>query len=857
MFSLTSVTLRSNRKLKPSSHSQSSSSRKISSSSGTSMRAAPASRKKNKKMQNKTQSYFLAKNRASYDTRKKEFLNYLIDQQLQYADLNEIENELKRATLRNKKNIDINNCIILKKKNELKSLGTDINKGIVREMKFDDKNIGTDYTEEMNRIKSEIASLTYDIEIYEEEKRRLQKEKKDLDKKIKTSIKEYLDDQKMYNDYLIVSDTVKRETRKQSQLLNQMRSFQFNSEVILDDKLRKKKSKFARAEYALTEVKKNVEELEREINQYKKTYKKMSAQLNEENERLCKNNFDYISTRKDFYSNRIKLYMIYTQVKMKKIDFILKKFKNDNIVFNTNTLMFNQYLKEMTSLRMSLSSENNISSMLKEKMNRETLPFVVMYKTTQLNENNMLANEEFEVVFKAIEILKSQNEDKKRKITRYNILIKKIIDLIQNYDGKFNNIIYTNVYEQIFGYSNVPIMKIKNTINAIGISNNDKDITILNKEISLFDISMFKLFLQIYVKFIRKIYIISEMLLLSLFFENSPMTKSDYIFTECEFNVCNIHSLFRDEDHFATSKKTRDKIYEQKIAIKSITNNAVFTHRNNSDKKLDTIQNKVTMRNILNSYVHSTNDYDIWNKLGTKFSFQLKKFTNDLVLDDKKTKLESFKEKNKLAIKVKPQTISSTIKAEKEDENDDSTELAYRYNNSNDNSTELKTNKSSTGRNFFNTSSNFRYKRMNDLYRLKYNLFTCNRKNDRVFNEIASDFYKKTNAKIYKEIKEKKKKRISISKKKHARCSIVSKPHRRYLSLKTMGPLPFKFNKDDNDDSNECAHQRFSTSKELFTFKKTMTFYNINSKLKHDNNVISFPKLNRQMSMDINEDDEV
>ena len=397
----------------------------------------------------------------------------------------------------------------------------------------------------------------------------------------------------------------------------------------------------------------------------------------------------------------------------------------------------------------------------------------------------------------------------------------------------------------------------QNTINAIGISNNDKDITILNKEISLFDISMFKLFLQIYVKFIRKIYIISEMLLLSLFFENSPMTKSDYIFTECEFNVCNIHSLFRDEDHFATSKKTRDKIYEQKIAIKSITNNAVFTHRNNSDKKLDTIQNKVTMRNILNSYVHSTNDYDIWNKLGTKFSFQLKKFTNDLVLDDKKTKLESFKEKNKLAIKVKPQTISSTIKAEKEDENDDSTELAYRYNNSNDNSTELKTNKSSTGRNFFNTSSNFRYKRMNDLYRLKYNLFTCNRKNDRVFNEIASDFYKKTNAKIYKEIKEKKKKRISISKKKHARCSIVSKPHRRYLSLKTMGPLPFKFNKDDNDDSNEHAHQRFSTSKELFTFKKTMTFYNINSKLKHDNNVISFPKLNRQMSMDINEDDEV
>ena len=121
MFSLTSVTLRSNRKLNHSSNSQSSSSRKISSSSGTSMRAQLASGKKNKKKQNKTQSYFLAKNRASYDLRKKEFLNYLIDQQLQYADLNEIENELKRATLRNKKNIDINNCIILKKKNEISS----------------------------------------------------------------------------------------------------------------------------------------------------------------------------------------------------------------------------------------------------------------------------------------------------------------------------------------------------------------------------------------------------------------------------------------------------------------------------------------------------------------------------------------------------------------------------------------------------------------------------------------------------------------------------------------------------------------------------------------------------------------
>lgn len=822
MFSLTSISLR---KTKPKCEDKSKKS-SITSSHSKSL-SMITTKNQNNKIKVKSQSYFLSKNRDSYEKTKKDFLNYLIDDQLQYADLNSIENELIDESFKRKKQIDLYYTIIENKKSELTSLNSQIEKLLVNECELDSNKIENEYYNEINELKKKISSLEYDLEIYNDTKKELLNEKIKLEVKVKENANLYENDKKQYDSYLMIRENMRNEMKKQNMILNKMKIFDINCENIYDEELRRKKQKYAKEEYALTEVKKNVEEIENRILYMKNKNKKNVKQITKINDKNYKIFDEYKNIKKEYYANKMKLLLIYNQVHSKKIANILSLFTSQNIKFNTNNLIFANFLKDISDLKCENSAEEKIKSEVIHKIKKFTKD-KLKYKI--LCENYLFSNKEVEELYKKIKLLKTQNFEKQKKLYSLTITMRKVFDMLYEYDRKFNAIINSLLYSKLFDDPNGNQQQYVNILKYLKFSNRDFDFEKLKRDINkkaFFINSNCKSLIIAFLKFARKLLYLQSYILITLYQEQYGYQSSS------TFQLFPLQTIFTSEEAMSNAKSIRKQIYEQKIAIKTITNNSLFTQKQ-TDKQNKTNHNRATMRNLMNNYVHTTNDNTIWKQLGTKFYMQFSKYTNDYVLADKHSKLAQIDKQKKYTNIITTTTESSNrINTElKHDDNDDSDDnsisIAEKYNNPNEIDD---TNENQSKRRNNTTEARNRFQRMNDLYQLKFSFIT-NKKKDVLFNEIVNDYNRKKNSKIYKEIvkKQREKKQIKI---KHRNRD---KLHKKYQSLKTLPQFGILRTEETDNKLN---------------LRKTQTMFQNQRRSEY---VVTFPHLRKQLSLEMSEE---
>ena len=105
--------------------------------------------KNNKKGKNK-ESYFIVKSQEDFKETKNHFVQFLIDDQPQYANLNRIEIELTEQNNNLLKTLNNNNDTINKKKIQLKQINEIIQNSLIQNYKFGN-NINKE-NERKNRI---------------------------------------------------------------------------------------------------------------------------------------------------------------------------------------------------------------------------------------------------------------------------------------------------------------------------------------------------------------------------------------------------------------------------------------------------------------------------------------------------------------------------------------------------------------------------------------------------------------------------------------------------------------------------------------------------------------------------------
>jgi hypothetical protein len=106
---------------------------------------------------------------------KNEFLEFLIQEETNFADLEKIQEFYNNNTLKNFHQYNINQSLINKKKEELKNLEETIQTQIVTHLKIKGENLLSFYEDQTKELNEKIIIREHDLECYEHMHKRLYK----------------------------------------------------------------------------------------------------------------------------------------------------------------------------------------------------------------------------------------------------------------------------------------------------------------------------------------------------------------------------------------------------------------------------------------------------------------------------------------------------------------------------------------------------------------------------------------------------------------------------------------------------------------------------------------------------------
>ena len=791
--------------------------------------------KKKKKEKNK-ESYFIVKSQEDFKETKNHFVQFLIDDQPQYANLNRIEIELTEQNNNLLKTINNNIDTINKKKLQLKQINEIIQNSLIHNYKFG-ININKetkDDTKEIKKMKEKIESLSFSLQIYEGIINDLKKEKEGLLKKRKEESRNLEDAEKQLDKFKIIQRSVQREERQKKSLLRNLNMFQFRSEQLINDEMNKKKQKFAALEYKLNQIKQDIEYFNSKFTMLKRRQKKfinLIADQNNKNEKIC---YDKSMIIQDYLMNKLKINIIYHQMKFKTIEPILRNFKRDNLKYNTLSLNYNCYLKELTDLRSELSYYERELREIKHQQ------IIKNMKDNINKDEDYLSFETLENKFKEVEIFKNKNEIKEEDYFHKDIILKSNLNVMIKYDKdisriQINQLINSNfsITMENLNNNNYGFLteSIKRFYNNYDISY-EHLLHFLNDKVA-YTMKDYRVFLTIFIKFQRKILNTYFNFYSALGKEKKGKIKSDFI---------NIISTMFTRNQLENIIKNRLNLYNEKVQIKKIANDEIFKiQQKKKEERLFGNSGKISITSLLNSFI-STNykDKDTYFRFKSKFPLYLKKYTNEFVNEIVNDPFKKKKEKNEnddsLIEKTQRSDIDKQIKfSDRKNLNNKvkKEKILIQSVNENDSDSDFdgynfyvenyeKKNKVKTKTNFFSKQKDNKYKRMNELYLLQRKLY--NKYEEQIYDEINENYHKRKNERFYRALYDDKYYHFSMRNRNRKKMTIDLRRHLNFFKkAKTI------INDKDTNDDNKID--------ELTKFQRTLTItFNNDNPINSDNN---------------------
>ena len=386
--------------------------------------------KKNKEEKKEKPSYFLVKNKKKYNKAKMDLMNYLIDEQSKYTNLDKAAEYYQNQIEEFKRQIDRNQNIIDKKQNILNSMNNQFSDLLIKNMIcYDDGKIKQKENEK-NQIENEIETLTQALEMYKNIKTELQIENINLKKDLKSEYFESLSRKNQYDKYAVIKTKIENEEKAQDKLFHTMSNFETKAKLMFEDKENKKKNILAREEFSLNELKQSMQDAEEHL---KKLYKKIQKKEKllpfekKKNEKIFQDN---ILLRKECASNYLKVNLIKKYYKLKNLDELVILMKKRNMEFNQKYNNLNNMLNDLTNLNIentrNIKEIKSIRKEIKNKLESKGL----IYDEPELINKIVLINGS-----KEENILVKEKTDKKENI------LKDIIRFIDLYYPQFDKMI--------------------------------------------------------------------------------------------------------------------------------------------------------------------------------------------------------------------------------------------------------------------------------------------------------------------------------------------------------------------------------------------------------------------------------
>ena len=653
--------------------------------------------KKNKEEKKEKPSYFLVKNRKKYTKAKNDLMNYLIDEQSKYTNLDKAAEYYQNQIEEFKRQIDRNQNIIDKKQNILNSMNNRFSDLLINNMicYYDGKIKQKE--NEKNQIENEIETLTQALEMYKNIKTELQIENINLKKDLKSEYFESLSRKNQYDKYAVIKTKIENEEKAQDKLFHTMSNFETKAKLMFEDKENKKKNILAREEFSLNELKQSMQDAEEHL---KKLYKKIQKKEKllpfekKKNEKIFQDN---ILLRKECASNYLKVNLIKKYYKLKNLDELVILMKKRNMEFNQKYNNLNNMLNDLTNLNIentrNIKEIKSIRKEIKNKLESKGL----IYDEPELINKIVLINGS-----KEENILVKEKTDKKENI------LKDIIRFIDLYYPQFDKMI-----KSILTFN----LKIKE--KSISKTNLEKIFKLFNNKENLQEIKKYcstkeyskedyKGFIKIILQFFRKFNYLYHNFIVDIAIEASKNNKKNDDDSDEEnkmtiFVFTNISKEIEEEEKEKKLQKKEKmirhgkKMDDNQIKNQLIKDNITKEISNMLDQGIDIEKLLINYINILRQRNEEKNyvpdnknrfDYEtikekrknerkrkrfneenerineiqsLIYRLRMKFFFDFSKYTSDLVKHDDWEKKNKYKYNVEIRISNKKKNVKNLL----------------------------------------------------------------------------------------------------------------------------------------------------------------------------------------------------
>ena len=189
----------------------------------------------------KKSSYFLVKNDKKYSKTKLELMNYLVDEQARYTNLDKAVDYYQNKIESYKRQMNKNEELIQKKQIILNSLISQLNDILIKNFQPIDNENAQNQENKRMELEIQIQTYTQALDMYQNIKNELQTENIHLKKDINKEYNESLHRKQQYDNYIIIKNKIQNEEKNQELLFNTMTNFDIKSKSMFDIEETKKK----------------------------------------------------------------------------------------------------------------------------------------------------------------------------------------------------------------------------------------------------------------------------------------------------------------------------------------------------------------------------------------------------------------------------------------------------------------------------------------------------------------------------------------------------------------------------------------------------------------------------------------
>ena len=369
--------------------------------------------KKKKEDKTKPKSYFLVKNEKQFSKAKKDLMNYLIDEQSKYTNLDNAIEYYEKQIEEYQKKMNKNEIIIKQKKTILKTINEQFNSILLKNLKLKQNDKIKEKEDEKINLEVQIKTFIQAIEMYKNIKSELENENMNLKKDLQIEFIESLTIKKQYEKYKLIKLKIDNEEKAQNHLFNTMMNFNIKSKLMFDEDENKKKNILAKEEFSLKDLKQNIKKNEDYIHKLEKIILKKKKILPFEKMKNNKIFQDNRILRKETVQNYLKLNLIKKYLKLKDLIQVVNHVKNQNLIFLSKYNKFNRMLNNLTNLKQEISKNQNeiktIHELIKEKLQNIKLFYdepELINKFVNINRNKQSNILSKEYAYKKEEIIK-------------------------------------------------------------------------------------------------------------------------------------------------------------------------------------------------------------------------------------------------------------------------------------------------------------------------------------------------------------------------------------------------------------------------------------------------------------------